>query len=63
MSVGWSVIGWFDGWVVCHYFLKGQEVTLPCFITALVCTVNADFKYVSCYDRKERLDEAKKAFR
>ena len=24
-SVGWSV-----GWFVCHDFLKGQEVTLPC---------------------------------
>ena len=30
--VGWLVVrsvGWLVGWLVCHDFLKGQDVSLP----------------------------------
>ena len=31
LSVCW-VVGWFVRRLVCHYFLKGSEVTLPCLL-------------------------------
>ena len=57
------LVGWFLGWMVCHNFLKGREVTLPCSYRRTTCCLAVSlFDGATGWFRPEVLCQVHKTF-
>ena len=65
-SVSRSVVGWLVDWSICHYFLKGREVTLPCSLPEHLFFLDIKhfiFSFINCADFSVNIDLTEAAAR